>query len=69
LTPHYQNYPMILVDLATIDEGGLAEVLERAWRMTATEKAVRDWDALHGSVAAEPPARKRRTLRKRVASR
>ena len=22
LTPHYQNYPMILVDLATIDEGG-----------------------------------------------
>ena len=70
LTPHYENYPMILVDLATIDEGGLVEVLERAWRMTATEKAVRDWDAQHGSAAAEqPPARKRRTLKKRAAGR
>jgi hypothetical protein len=68
LTPHYQNYPMILVDLETIDEGGLVELVERAWRMTATEKAVRDWDAQHGSVAAkQPPPRTRRTLRKRAA--
>lgn len=68
LTPHYQNYPMILVDLAAIDESGLAEVIERAWRMTATEKAVRDWDARHGSGVAKPLPRKRRTLRKRAAS-
>src|SRR5688572_26943926 len=63
LTPHYQNYPMVLVDLAAIDEGALLEVLERAWRTTASEKAVRDWDAQHGSAAVgKPPQRKRRTL-------
>ena len=28
LTPHYQNYPMILVDLAAIDKGALLEVAE-----------------------------------------
>ena len=70
LTPHYENYPMILVDLAAIDKGVLLEVIERAWRMTASEKAVRDWDAQHGSAAAEkPPPRKRRTLKKRTARR
>jgi len=70
LTPHYENYPMILVDLAAIDKAALLEVLERAWRMTATQKAIRDWDAQHGSAAAEqPPARKRRTLEKRAAGR
>jgi len=70
LTPHYENYPMVLVDLAAIDKGALLEVLERAWRMSASKKAVRDWDAQHGSVAAEqPPARKRRTLKKRAAFR
>ena len=70
LTPHYQNYPMVLVDLGAIDEGALREVIERAWRTTASEKAVRDWDAQHGSAAAgEPPPRKRRTLKKRAARR
>ena len=70
LTPHYESYPMILVDLAAIDQGALLEVLERAWRMTASEKAVRDWDAQRDSGAArQPAARKRRTLKKRAASR
>jgi hypothetical protein len=70
LTPHYESSAAILVDLAAIDEGGLLEVLERAWRMTATDKAVRDWDAQHGSAApALPPRRKRRTLGKRAARR
>jgi hypothetical protein len=66
LTPHYENYPMILVDLAAIDKGGLVEVIERAWRMTATEKVVRDWDARHASskTAHEPLPRNRRTLEK-----
>ena len=48
LTPHYQNYPMILVDLAAIDKSELLEVLERAWRMTASQKAIRDWDEKPG---------------------
>src|SRR5688572_13239912 len=41
LTPHYQNYPMILVDLGAIDKNALLEVIERAWRLTASAKAVR----------------------------
>jgi len=70
LTPHYENYPAFLVDLAAIDKVALNEVLERAWRMTATDKAVRDWDAQHGSAApALPTARKRRTLKKRASNR
>jgi hypothetical protein len=70
LTPHYENYPMILVDLAVIDKSALLEVLERAWRMTAPAKTVREWDASHGAAAAEkPPERKRRTLKKRPAHR
>ena len=70
LTPHYENYPAFLVDLAAIDKVALNEVLERACRMTATDKAVRDWDAQHGSAApALPTARKRRTLKKRASNR
>ncbi len=61
ITPHYEGYPMILVDLAVIDRGGLAEVIERAWRMTATDKAVREWDE-------QPRSPKRRTLKKRAVS-
>lgn len=70
LTPHYENYPMILVDLAAIDKSALFEVLTRAWRMTATDKIVRDWDAQHASATAERPATsKRRTLKRRAAGR
>jgi hypothetical protein len=69
LTSHYESSPAILVDLAAIDKGALLEVLERAWRMTTTDKAVRDWDAQRGAAASAPPPRKRRTLRKRAACR
>jgi hypothetical protein len=70
LTPHYANYPMVLVDLVAIDKGALLAVLERAWRLTASPKAVREWDAQHGSAAQMQPAeRKRRKLRKRAARR
>src|SRR5918994_3081462 len=44
LTPHYENYPMILVDLAVIDKGTLLQVVERAWRRQAPKKLVREWD-------------------------
>lgn len=44
LTEHYENYPMILVDLDEIDPEPLRDVLERAWRMTASAKAIRDYD-------------------------
>jgi hypothetical protein len=44
LTAHYQNYPMVLIDLTAIEKGELQDVMERAWRMTASKKAIRDWD-------------------------
>jgi hypothetical protein len=44
LTDHYREYPMILVDLAKIQKAALLDVLERAWRLTATKKLIREYD-------------------------
>ena len=66
LTPHYQNYPMILVDLAAIDQRALLEVLERGWRIAASKKAVRAFDEQRSSAAGSPPAKKR-PVQKKVA--
>ena len=44
LTDHYKNYPMILVDLDLVDEAALIDILERAWRMTAPKKLIRDYE-------------------------
>ena len=68
LTPHYQNYPMILVDLAAIDQRALLEVLERGWRLAASKKAIRDFDEQRSSVPSAPaPAKKKRPVRKKAA--
>jgi hypothetical protein len=67
LTPHYENYPMILVDLAAIDEGTLLEVVERAWRRQAPKKLIREWDERHNPAAGKPPATKKRPAKKRAA--
>jgi len=45
VTDHYLNYPMILVDLDEIHKDALLDVLERAWRMSASRKLIRDYDA------------------------
>jgi len=47
LTDHYRNYPAILVDLAAIEKDALVDILESAWRMTASKKALREWDEKH----------------------
>ena len=44
LTDHYRDYPMILVDLAEIQKAALLDVLEQAWRMTASKKLIREYD-------------------------
>ena len=67
LTPHYENYPMILVDLAAIDDDTLLEIVERAWRRQAPKRVVRDWDERHNAAPAKPPAPKRRPAKKRAA--
>ncbi len=37
-TPHYDGYGSILVDLAKVDAGQLAELVEQAWRLRASVK-------------------------------
>ena len=44
LTDHYRDYPMILVDLAEIQKAALLDILEQAWRMTASKKLIRQYD-------------------------
>jgi len=67
LTPHYENYPMILVDLAAVDDDTLLQLVERAWRRQAPKKLVREWDERHNPVPAKPPAAKKRPGKKRAA--
>lgn len=45
LTEHYRDYPMILVDLAQVEKGSLAALVEQAWRMTATKTLIREYDS------------------------
>ncbi len=53
--PHYNGYPAILVRLAEIEVGELAELMEDAWRCQASQSSVRSYDA--ETQAAEAAAR------------
>jgi hypothetical protein len=44
-TPHYQNYPGVIVRLTTVDDGQLRELLMEAWRLVAPRRLVRELDA------------------------
>ena len=70
LTPHYENYPMILVDLAAVDDDTLLQVVERAWRRQAPKRLVREWDERHNPAPAKrSPVTKKRSAKKRPAKR
>ena len=45
VTPHYQEYPVVIVRLETIDPGELAELVEDAWRLQAPKRLVAQHDA------------------------
>jgi hypothetical protein len=45
ITPHYQEYPAILVRLEKIDPVELAELVEDAWRLQAPKRLVAQHDA------------------------
>ena len=66
VTSHYQNYPMILVDLAAIDDDTLVEVVERAWRRQAPKKLVREFEERHNTTFAPSPTSKKRPTKKRA---
>jgi hypothetical protein len=40
ITDHYAGYPSVLVRLAAISAGDLAEVLETAWRFNAPKRLI-----------------------------
>jgi hypothetical protein len=44
-TPHYDGYGAILIDLERVDPGHLAELIEDAWRASATPALRRSHDA------------------------
>ena len=44
-TPHYDGYAYVLVRLADVDPGQLAELIEDAWRLVAPKRLVAAYDA------------------------
>jgi hypothetical protein len=44
LTDHYRDYPMILIDLAEVRRDALEGIVERAWRMSAPKRLIREYD-------------------------
>ncbi len=44
VTPHYQNYPYVLVRMKEIDLEALREVLTDAWRIAAPKRLVFNFD-------------------------
>jgi hypothetical protein len=44
VTPHYQNYPGVIVRLATVPPDQLRELLIEAWRLVAPKRLVREFD-------------------------
>ena len=45
ITDHYRNYPMILVDLPTVRREIMVELVEKAWRLVASPKQIKEYDS------------------------
>ncbi len=45
VTPHYENYPMMIVRLATVDEDELGELITESWRRSAPKRLREEFDA------------------------
>lgn len=45
VTPHYQNYPMVIVRLPKVRRDDLEERLVEAWRYCAPKKLLAEFDA------------------------
>ncbi len=44
-TPHYDNYPVVLVRLEAVSDAQLAELVEDAWRTQAAKRVIAKFDA------------------------
>ena len=48
VTPHYEDYPMVLVSLPVADSGLVRELVEDAWADRAPKRVVETWLATLG---------------------
>jgi hypothetical protein len=46
-TPHYDGYPIVLVDMDAIDRAEATELIVESWRLQAPKGLVKEWDATH----------------------
>jgi hypothetical protein len=46
-TPHYDGYPIVLVELGSVDVAEATELITESWRLRAPRALVRAWDAEH----------------------
>lgn len=50
ITPHYQDYPAMLINLEHVDHEELRELLIESWRIKAPKKLLRAYDEGAGAV-------------------
>lgn len=48
VTDHYADHPMVLVNLETLRWDAMPDIVERAWRIVATPRLVKEFDAARG---------------------
>jgi hypothetical protein len=53
-TPGYDGWPLVMLRLAGVDAGRLAELVTDAWRMRAPAPLAADFDGAGGVPGAEP---------------
>ena len=49
ITPHYSDYPLVLIALEHVDAEELRELLIESWRQRAPKRVLRAYDAAEGT--------------------
>ena len=45
ITDHYADYPMVLINLETVRWDAMPDIVERAWRIAAAPRLIKEFDA------------------------
>lgn len=65
ITPHYKDYPSVLVRAERIDAAMLKKMLERRWRKVAPKSLVKKLDEAAGAAPVKKVAAKKTVKRKK----
>lgn len=49
ITPHYEDYPLVLIALEQVDAEELRELLTESWRQRAPKRVLRAYDEAEGT--------------------